>query len=134
MADLFENGIGLVAEVEVDMNVVGPATTNLYEVPQGKAFIWTHTIFVPAAAGFTTLAACIDIDLGKVGALTDWADASTLAALINGDKCIVLKSPETWEVASPYYDAGEVLALTVTTGAAAGSLVDVLVLGMLRTP
>ena len=134
MADLAENAIVLLAEVEVDMNLAVPTTTNLFEVPQNKSCIWTHTLFVPAAAGFSTLAACIDIDLGKVGALTDWADAATLAALINGDLSITLKSPETWEVASPYYDAGETLALTVTTGAAAGSLVDVLVLGMLRTP
>lgn len=131
---LNNNAISLLAEVEVDMNLAVPTTTNLYEIPQGRAFIWTHTLFVPAAAGFTTCLACIDIDLGKVGALTDWADAATLATLINGNLCIILKSPETWEVASPYYDAGEILALTVTTGAAAGSLVDVLVLGMLRTP
>ena len=134
MASLGENAIVIVAEVEVDLNLAVPTTTNLYEVPQNKAFVWTGTIFVPAAAGFTTLAACTDIDLGKVGALTDWADAATLAALINGDKCIILKSPETWEVASPLYDAGEILAITVTTGAAAGSLVDILVLGILKTP
>ena len=118
-SSLNENAITKLSSITVDMNVV--AATTLFEFPPGKQGIITHVIIRPSSVGFTTLAACTDVDLGKVGATTDWANAATLAALINADLSIILKSPETWEVASPVYDAGEIFQIDIQTGAAAGS-------------
>ena len=128
--DLMEVGLSLLNSVALDANIV--AATALYTGPADCQFIVTHLIVRPASAGFTTLAACNDVDFGKVGATTDWANAATLAALIDADKCIILKSPETWEAASPIYDAGEVFQMDIQTGAAAGSNVIVDVIGKLN--
>ena len=119
MTALNENAITKLASIIVDMNVV--AVTSLFEIPPGKKGVITHVILRPATAGFTTLAACNDVDYGKAGAATDWANAADPSALINADLCVILKSPETWEVASPVYDAGEIFQVDVQTGAAAGS-------------
>lgn len=131
---LNHNAISLLAQVEVDVNLAAPTTTSLFIVPVGKRCIVTHVILAPAAAGFTTCAAAVDLDFGKAGAPTDWANACTIAALTSVELCIILKSPETWENASPLYDAGETFQVVVNTGAAAGSLVDINVFGYLDDP
>ena len=123
-----ELGIALLARVDdIDMNIGAPTTTNLFTGPTGFQYAVTKTIIKPAASGFTTLATNTDIDLGKVGALTDYANAYNPSGLIDVDKCLDIPP----DGPSPLYDAGEIFALTNNDTSAAGSLVDVLVFGVL---
>ena len=127
--------LSLLARVnDIDMNLAAPTTNTLFTFPSGFGGFVSHVIIKPAASGFTTLAAAVDVDLGKSGAPTDWANAATFAALINADLCLILKSPEIWEVASPVYDAGEIFQMVVNTGAVAGALIDAFVYGSLFVP
>lgn len=123
-----ELGIALLARVDdIDLNVGAPTTTNLFTGPTGFQFLVTKVVIKPAASGFTTLAVNTDIDLGKVGALTDYANAYDPSGLTGGD--LALDIPP--DGPSPLYDAGEIFALTNNDTSAAGSLVDVLVFGTL---
>ena len=123
-----ELGIALLARVDdIDFNIGAPTTTNLFTVPTGFQCVVTKVIIKPAASGFTSLAANTDIDLGKVGALTDWAEAHSPAALTTVDGCDII-SPDA---VFPIYDAAEIFALTNNDTSDAGSLCDVLVFGVL---
>ncbi len=125
-----ELGIALLARVDdVDMNIGAPTTTNLFVVPTGFQFIPDKVVIKPAASGFTTLAANTDIDLGKVGALTDYANAYDPSALISED--LVLSIPGDTPDLLPIYDAGEIFAITNNDISTAGSLVDIFVYGTL---
>jgi hypothetical protein len=114
---------------DVDMNIAAPTTTILYEGPTGFQFQVTKVLMKPAAAGFTTLAAATDIDLGKTGAPTDFADAFSPAGLINEDLSLAI--PADAPTLPPIYDAGEVFQMVNNVAATAGALVDVLVIGRL---
>ena len=125
-----ENGIALVARVDdVDMNLAAPTTTILYTVPTGYQFIPDRVVIKPAASGFTTLAAATDLDLGKTGTPTDFANAFNPSGLINAD--LVLSIGADALELPPIYDAAEVVQLVNNVAATAGSLVDVFVFGTL---
>lgn len=134
MSNTFEeNGIALLARVnDVDMNIGAPTTTNLFVVPTGFDFIPDRVRIKPAATGFTTLATNTDLDLGKVGALTDYANAFDPSGLISED--LHLSIPADAPELPPVYHAGEIFAITNNDTSAAGSLVDVLVYGTLIAP
>ena len=121
----------LLARVDdIDFNVA--ATHTLFTVPSlpaGFQCVITRVIIKPAAAGFTTLAANTDIDLGKVGATTDYANAYSPAGLINAD--LHLSIPADTPELPPLYDAAEIFQLDIIDISTAGSLCDVLVYGKL---
>jgi hypothetical protein len=120
----------LLARVDdVDMNIGAPTTTILYEVPTGFQLIVSKVIMKPAATGFTTLAANTDIDFGKTGAPTDFADAFDPSGLINEDLSLVI--PADAPALPPIYDAGEVFQMVNNDTSTAGSLVDIMVIGRL---
>jgi len=122
------NGMALLARVDdVDMNL--EATTNLFTGPTGFDFVVKDVIVKPAASGFTTLAASADLDFGKVGALDDWADGYDPSGLT--DTTTFLRVPPDAPTQPVKYAAGEIFAMTNNDDSAAGSLVDVFVLGQL---
>lgn len=120
----------LLARVDdVDMNIGAPTTTTLFTVPTGFQMIVTRVIIKPAASGFSTLATNTDIDLGKNGAPTDYANAYSPAGLTGVD--LHLSIPPDAPELPPIYDAGEVFQLVNNDTSAAGALVDVFVWGKL---
>jgi len=120
----------LLARVDdVDMNLAAPTTTILFTVPTNFQCVVERVIVKPAAAGFTTLGAANDVDFGKTGAPTDWSNAYDPSGLINGDLVLTI-DPEV-PALPPLYDAGEVFQMVNNAAAAAGALVDVLVIGRL---
>ncbi len=130
--DLFSEELAssLLARVDdIDLNIGAPTTTTLFTVPTGFQCIVERVIIKPAASGFTTLATNTDIDLGKNGAPTDYANAYSPAGLTGGD--LHLSIPADAPELPPIYDAGEVFQIVNNDTSAAGSLVDVLVLGRL---
>jgi hypothetical protein len=125
-----ELGVALLARVDdVDMNIGAPTTTILFTVPTGFQMVVDRVIIKPAATGFTTLAANTDIDLGKTGAPTDYANAFDPSGLISEDLVLSI-GPDALEL-PPIYDAAEVFQLVNNDTSAAGSLVDILVFGTL---
>ncbi len=120
----------LLARVDdVDMNIGAPTTTSLFEGPTGFQFVVDDVKIKPAASGFTTLATNTDIDLGKAGAPTDYANAYDPSGLTGAD--LHLSIPPDAPELPPIYDAGEVFQMVNNDTSAAGSLVDVFVIGRL---
>ena len=125
-----ELGVALLARADdVDLNVGAPTTTTLFTVPTGFQMVVDRVLIKPAASGFTTLATNTDIDLGKNGAPTDYANAYDPSGLTGVD--LHLSIPPDAPELPPIYDAAEVFQLVNNDTSAAGSLVDVLVFGTL---
>ncbi len=120
----------LLARVDdVDLNIGAPTTTTLFTVPTGFQCVVSRVLIKPAASGFTTLATNTDIDLGKNGAPTDYANAYDPSGLtgVNLHLSIPADAPEL----PPIYDAGEVFQIVNNDTSAAGALVDIFVIGKL---
>lgn len=128
-----ELAVHLLARVDdIDMNIGAPTTTSLFTGPTGFQYAVEDVIIKPAASGFTTLAANIDIDLGKNGAPTDYANAYNPSGLTGVD--LYLNIPPDAPELPPLYDAGEIFQMVNNDQSATGSLVDVFVIGRLIAP
>jgi len=111
MAELAENGIGLLSTTTVALNA--DATTEIYVVPYGKRCILTKAILVLGADASTT-----DIQIGQNGATTDWLAATDLG-LINAqyDCCLLQPIPAANVLLGKSYAAGTSIEIEVTNQA-----------------
>lgn len=103
-----------------DINLVNTGATTLYTVPSGKTLIITEIVIRITAVN--TFLSGATVSVGKDASYNEWLTATAMGALSATNQFRML-SHSAAELLYQSFAAGEVVAINVTVGAAATSLV-----------
>lgn len=129
MAELFENGIALVAQsLSEDFNVT--TDTNLFIVPVGKEFTPFAVCISKASGSMTTATA----SFGQSGAKTDFLAAQTLTGVNAAGDAVWCRPPghATVPVGIVTYTAGEIFVIDHVVAQGGAMTADVSVFGFVN--